>query len=55
MANGIASVEFVEALSRAGMLGFFGAAGLAVSRVEESVDRLIASLGDAPFGVNLIH
>jgi trans-AT polyketide synthase, acyltransferase and oxidoreductase domains len=55
MANGIASVEYVEALSRAGMLGFFGAAGLPVSLVEESVDRLIASLGDAPFGVNLIH
>ena len=28
MANAIASVELVEAVSRAGMLGFFGAAGL---------------------------
>ena len=28
MANGIASVEVVEAMARAGMLGFFGAAGL---------------------------
>ena len=55
MANGIASVEYVEALSRAGMLGFFGAAGLPVNLVKESVDRLIASLGLAPFGVNLIH
>lgn len=55
MANGIASVELVEAMSRAGMLGFFGAAGLPVSLVSVSVDRLKASLGDAPFGVNLIH
>lgn len=55
MANGIASVEIVEALSRDGMLGFFGAAGLPVELVNESVDRLNASLGDAPFGVNLIH
>lgn len=55
MANGIASVEVVEAMSRGGMLGFFGAAGLAVPQVEESVDRLKASLGDEPFGVNLIH
>jgi PfaD family protein len=55
MANGIGSVEYVEALSRAGMLGFFGAAGLPVELVESSVDRLITELGDAPFGVNLIH
>lgn len=55
MANGIASVELVEAMSRGGMLGFFGAAGLAVAQVEEAVDRLIASLGNEPFGVNLIH
>ena len=29
MANGIGSVEIVEAMGRAGMLGIFGAAGLA--------------------------
>ncbi|MFQ5430629.1 MAG: PfaD family polyunsaturated fatty acid/polyketide biosynthesis protein, partial [Phycisphaerae bacterium] len=52
---GIASVELVEAMSRAGMLGFFGAAGLPIDRVADAVDRLRAGLGDAPYGFNLIH
>ena len=56
MANGIASVELVEAMGRAGMLGFFGAAGLAVPEVEQAVARLKDALGDRhPWGVNLIH
>jgi PfaD family protein len=55
MANGIGSVEIVEAMSRAGMLGFFGAAGLPLGRIEAAVDRLRRSLGDAPHGFNLIH
>src|SRR5262249_54939476 len=55
MANGIGSVEIVEAMSRAGMLGFFGAAGLSLGRVEAALERLQRDLGDAPFGVNLIH
>lgn len=55
MANGIASVELVEAVSRAGMLGSYGAAGKTVSQVAEAVARLKASLGDRPFGCNLIH
>ena len=56
MANGIASVELVEAMGRAGMLGYFGAAGLPLTRVESAVDRLQRALGDAvPFGFNLIH
>jgi PfaD family protein len=55
MANGIGSVEVVEAMSRAGMLGFFGAAGLPLARVESAIDRLKRDLGDGPFGFNLIH
>lgn len=55
MANGIGSVEIVEAMGRAGMLGFFGAAGLALERVRDAIDRLQSELGDTPFGVNLIH
>ncbi len=55
MANGIGSVEIVEAMSRAGMLGFFGAAGLSLARIEAAIDRLSRSLGDAPRGFNLIH
>jgi trans-AT polyketide synthase, acyltransferase and oxidoreductase domains len=57
MANGIASVAFVEALARAGFLGFFGAAGLSLPRVEAAIDALQRSLDPAglPWGVNLIH
>jgi len=55
MANGISSEELVEAMARAGMLAFFGAAGRSLERVEQAVDRLQASVGDLPYGFNLIH
>ncbi len=55
MANGIASVEIVEAMAHAGMLGSFGAAGLSLERVTAAIDRLQANLGDKPFAINLIH
>ncbi|WP_373048793.1 PfaD family polyunsaturated fatty acid/polyketide biosynthesis protein [Vulgatibacter sp.] len=55
MANGIASVEMVEAVARAGMLGFFGAAGLPPQRVEAALVQLRERLGDRPWGANLIH
>ena len=55
MANGITSVEMVEAAGRAGMIGFFGAAGLALDKIETAIDRLQQSLKDIPFGFNLIH
>lgn len=55
MANGIGSADIVEAMSRAGMVGFFGAAGLPPQRVEAAIDRIQKNLGDAPYGFNLIH
>ena len=55
MANGITSVELVQAAAEAGYLGIFGAAGLPLPVVEKAIDRLQASLGDKPFGSNLIH
>ncbi|MCU0753540.1 MAG: PfaD family polyunsaturated fatty acid/polyketide biosynthesis protein [Xanthomonadales bacterium] len=56
MANGIATVRMCIAMAGAGMLGFFGAGGLAYPRVEAAVDELVATLGaSAPWGVNLIH
>lgn len=55
MANGIASTRLVEAMGRSGMLGFFGAAGLSLERVEAAIDQLSASMGEAPYGFNLIH
>jgi PfaD family protein len=53
MAKGISSVAMVEELGKAGMLGFFGAAGMTPSEVEAAVNRL--SSGVFPFGCNLIH
>lgn len=56
MANGIATTELVIAMARAGFLGFFGAAGLSLPRIEAAVDELVNTLGDAPgWGCNLIH
>ncbi len=53
MAKGISSVEIALALGREGMLGFFGAAGLTITQVDEAIARLMA--GGIPFGCNLIH
>ena len=61
MANGIGSAEIVEAMGRAGMLAFFGAAGLSLTSIDDAIARLTTSLGrqtqpgGMPFGVNLIH
>ena len=55
MANGIASVELVAALGKAGLIGIYGAAGQAPDTVSRAIDALRAQLGDATFGVNLIH
>lgn len=53
MAKGISSVPLAIALGKAGMLGFFGAAGLPLAAVEAAVDQLLAN--NVPFGCNLIH
>ena len=55
MANGIGSADIVEALGRAGMLGFFGSAGLSLNAIEAAIDRISRNLGAGPFGFNLIH
>lgn len=55
MANGIASAELVEAVGGAGLLGFFGAAGLSLDRIEANLVRINRSLAGRPFGFNLIH
>ena len=55
MANGIASAEIVEAMGNAGMIGFFGAAGLSLERIEAAIDRIQRNLGDKSYGFNLIH
>ena len=53
MAKGISSVAMVEELGLAGMVGFFGAAGLSFSEVEAAVDHFANA--DFPSGFNLIH
>jgi PfaD family protein len=55
MANGIGSADVVEAMGRAGMLAFFGSAGLPIERVEREIDRIQATLGSRPYGINLIN
>ena len=55
MANGITSVEMVEKTGRAGMMGFFGAAGLSLDEIESAIDRLQNNMNNYPFGFNLIN
>lgn len=56
MATGIATTEMVVAAAKAGMLGFFGSAGLNVQATEAAIDVIQASLPeDAAWGANLIH
>jgi PfaD family protein len=55
MANGITSVEMVEKAGRSGMLGFYGAAGLGLDKIDEAISRLKSRLNDFTFGFNLIH
>ena len=56
MANGIATSSMVIAMAKAGMLGFFGAAGLSLGRVEEGLDHIQGALGpEHVWGSNLIH
>jgi len=53
MAKGISSISMVQAFGHAGMLGFFGAAGLSLEVVEKAIDTL--GQGAFPYGFNLIH
>jgi trans-AT polyketide synthase/acyltransferase/oxidoreductase domain-containing protein len=57
MAAGIATAEMVIASARGGFLGFFGAAGLALDRVEQGISEIDEALTSSggPWGSNLIH
>ena len=55
MYRGIASVELVARMGKAGMLGFFGTGGLTLGRIEEAILALRKELtGDQKFGMNLL-
>jgi len=53
MAKGISSVAMALAFGQAGMLGFFGSAGIRLEDVESAIDLLEKS--SVPYGFNLIH
>ena len=56
MARGIASTALVIAAGRAGMIGFFGAGGLPLPKVEAAIDEITRELSAGqPWGCNLIH
>jgi trans-AT polyketide synthase/acyltransferase/oxidoreductase domain-containing protein len=55
MANGIASVELVNALAREGFLASYGAAGLLPETIDAALSRFAAEIPGLPFAVNLIH
>jgi PfaD family protein len=55
MANGVGSEALVIALGRAGLLGSFGAAGLAPARIDAAIARIREALPEGPFAFNLIH
>ena len=55
MANGITSVEMVREAGHAGMIGFFGAAGLLPGEIEAAIHSLKQCMGSRSFGFNLIH
>jgi PfaD family protein len=58
MANGIATPALVLAMAHAGMLGFYGAAGLSYERVARGLDEIEAGLAGTTglaWGANLIH
>jgi PfaD family protein len=57
MANGIATPRLVVAMAKAGMLGFFGAAGLSLASIGRGLDEIEAALGGTglSWGSNLIH
>lgn len=55
MANAIASEQLVETMARCGGIGFFGAGGCPLERVEQAVTRIKNNVGNLPYGFNLIH
>lgn len=57
MARGIATVEMVVAAAKAGLVGFFGSAGLSLDEVKAALRAIERELGPARanWGANLIH
>ena len=54
MAHGITSVELVKSAGNAGMIGFFGSAGLSLTDLEKSIVCLKSEAANIPYGFNLV-
>lgn len=55
MYQGIASVDVVVRMAKAGLLGFFGAGGLRPPAIEEAIRAIQAQIpAGAPYGINFI-
>ncbi len=55
MANGITSTAIVKTMAENGMIGFLGAGGLSIEKIEKNIIELKNTLKNKPFGFNLIH
>jgi len=55
MANGIASVDMLVALGKAGFMGSFGSAGLPPARIEAAIHAIQQALPQGPYAINLIY
>ncbi|MBD1580789.1 PfaD family polyunsaturated fatty acid/polyketide biosynthesis protein [Pseudoalteromonas sp. S16_S37] len=55
MANGIHSARMVAAFANAGMLGSFGAGGLTLDRIAQSISDIKQAVGDKTFAMNMLH
>lgn len=55
MAGGITSVDMVKEMGQAGMMGFFGSAGLTIDAIEDAVNKIQNLEKPIPYGFNLIH
>lgn len=54
MYHGIASVELVTRMTRAGLLAFYGTAGLPDDRIAHDLEALKIASGDRYYGANLV-
>ncbi len=56
MARGIASVALVVKLGQAGLMGYFGTAGLTLSEIEVSIQQIQRQLtNNEAYGMNFLH
>ncbi len=57
MFRGIASSSMVIEMARAGMIGFFGAGGMALNELEKALEEIEGGLGNSglSWGSNLLH